>query len=66
MVAFHVSDMTCTRCVKAITQAIKEMDPTARVHIDLATLLVEVDGGRASARQLSDAILAAGYAPSAA
>jgi copper chaperone len=66
MIAFHVSDMSCGRCANAITKAIKEVDPTARVHVDLAALVVEIDPGKASARQLSDAILAAGYAPTAA
>ena len=36
MIAYEVKDMTCGHCVNAITQALKAVDSTAEVRIDLA------------------------------
>ncbi len=66
MIAFQVSDMTCARCAGAVTKALKAVDRTAVVRVDLATLTVEIEASSATARQLSDAIKRAGYAPVAA
>ena len=66
MIAFQVSDMTSARCAGAVTKAVKGVDHAALVRVDMATLTVEIEPGRASARQLSDAIKAAGYTPIAA
>jgi len=66
MIAFQVSDMTTTRCVAAVTQALKAVDRAATVNVDLATCTVEIEPARATARQLSDAIRRAGYSPEAA
>ena len=61
MVAFQVSDMTCAR-----TKALKEVDHSALIQVDLATFTVEIEPSKASARELSDAIKRAGYSPVAA
>lgn len=66
MIAFQVSDMTSTRCAGAVTRAVKAIDRTARVHVDLATLTIEIEPTSATARELSDAIKQAGYSPVAA
>jgi len=66
MIAFQVSDMTCARCAGAVTKALKEVDHSAVVRVDLATFTVEVEPAKATARQLSDAIRRAGYSPVAA
>ncbi|MBU6259987.1 MAG: heavy-metal-associated domain-containing protein [Burkholderiales bacterium] len=66
MIAFHVGDMIHARCAGAVTRALKAVDPTASVRIDRATCMVEIEPGRADARQLSDAIRRAGYDPVAA
>jgi copper chaperone len=66
MIAFQVSDMTCSRCAGSITRAIKSVDPSSRVAVDLATFTVEIEPAKASAKQLSDAIRRAGYSPIAA
>ncbi len=66
MIAFHVSDMTSTRCAGAVTKALKAVDRAALVRVDLVTFTVEIEPGSASARQLSDAIKQAGYSPVAA
>jgi copper chaperone len=66
MIAFQISDMTSARCAGAVTNALKEVDHSAKVRVDLATFTVEIEPGSASARQLSDAIKRAGYSPVAA
>lgn len=66
MIAFHVADMTDARGAAAVTQAIKAVDRTALVRVDLATRTVEIEAGKVGARQLSEAINQAGYSPEAA
>jgi len=66
MIAFQVSDMTCARCAGAVTRALKAVDHSALVRVDLTTFTVEIETSKASARQLSDAIKRAGYSPVAA
>ncbi|MCI8211769.1 copper resistance protein CopZ [Pseudomonas sp. S25] len=45
MQRFNVQGMTCGHCVKAVTSAIKDRDPSALVQIDLPTgeVIVESD-----------------------
>ena len=66
MIAFQVSDMTTSRCAGAVTKAVKAVDRAAVVRVDMATFTVEIEPSSATARQLSDAIKRAGYAPIAA
>lgn len=40
---FTVNGMTCGHCEKAVTQAVKSVDPKAEVHIDRTQNRVEVD-----------------------
>ena len=58
---FTVTGMTCGHCEKAVTRAIKQLDPQAEVRIDRAANKVEVQSiqGR---DLLRNAIAAAGYA----
>lgn len=63
MIAFQVNDMTCGHCVGAVTRALQELDPQAKVQIDLATHRVEVEPAKADATQISEAIAEAGYTP---
>jgi copper chaperone len=39
---FDVKGMTCSHCERAVTQAVKTVDPAAQVKIDLPTGKVEV------------------------
>ncbi len=39
---FKVEGMSCQHCVRAVTQAIEDLDPEAEVKIDLASGQVEV------------------------
>jgi len=63
MIAFEVNDMTCGHCVGAITQALKAVDPDARIQIDLASHRVQIEPNEADEAQLGGAIKAAGYTP---
>ena len=58
--------MRTARCAGAITKAVKSVDHAALVRVDMATYTVEIEPGKASARELSDAIKRAGYSPIAA
>ena len=41
--SFTVTGMTCGHCEKAVTQALRSIDPQAQVRIDRAQDRVEVD-----------------------
>ena len=59
MISMQVKGMSCGHCVKAVTAAIHELDPTARVSVTLAEGRVEVDT-RADPARVSQAIREAG------
>ncbi|MET3513527.1 copper chaperone [Pseudacidovorax sp. 1753] len=52
--------MSCQHCVRAVTQAVQDVDPDAEVRIDLPAGRVEVQSAEAPAA-LQDAIREAGY-----
>ncbi len=62
MYEFEVQSMTCGHCASRVTQAIKNLDATAKVEVELAAKKVRVqtveDRGRVVA-----ALADAGYAP---
>jgi copper chaperone len=41
---YRVGGMNCGGCVAAVTQAIKRIDPTAKVAVDLESGKVRIDG----------------------
>jgi len=43
---FDVQGMSCGHCEKAVTQAVKSVDPAAVVKVDLATGKVEVQSAK--------------------
>ena len=63
MISFQVNDMTCGHCVSSITKAVKALDSGAKVQIDLATHLVNIETTEVDAVGLSEAIKEAGYTP---
>ncbi|MFN3571377.1 MAG: heavy-metal-associated domain-containing protein [Polaromonas sp.] len=44
--SFNVQGMTCGHCERAVTQAVKTLDPQAAVSIDRATGKVDVDSSQ--------------------
>lgn len=60
MTRFIVKGMSCGHCVKAITEAIKNLDSTATVVIDLAAGRVDIESLK-SDTELADAINALDY-----
>lgn len=54
---FTVQGMTCGHCEKAVTQAVRQLDPQAQVHIDRPAGRVEVQSQQpreAIARAIAD------------
>lgn len=60
MLELNVTGMTCGHCVRTVTEAVKEVDPTAEVEVDLGSKRVRVESQR-SAEELVRALGAAGY-----
>ena len=60
MLTLNIKGMTCGHCVKAVTRAIQEVDPQAKVSIDLAQGRADIDTG-ADAGAIGAAIVEAGY-----
>jgi copper chaperone len=44
--SFHVKGMTCGHCERAVTQAVRTLDPQAAVNIDRTTGKVDVDSSQ--------------------
>ena len=62
MLRYQVEDMTCGHCAQTITQAVKSVDASADVAIDLRSKQVNV-AGVARADAVAAAIRDAGYTP---
>jgi copper chaperone len=60
MINFDVPGMTCGHCAHAITNAVREIDPAAEVHIDLPSKSVAISS-EAQSKRLKTAIQDAGY-----
>ncbi len=60
MVAFNVQGMSCGHCVRAISEAVHQVDPQADTTVDLAAGTVLIESG-ADVSLLRRAIEAAGY-----
>lgn len=57
---FDVQGMSCGHCEKAVTQAVKSVDPAAVVKVDLATGKVEVQSAK-DREAIAKAIAEEGY-----
>lgn len=62
MIEFKVPDMSCGHCVGAITRTVQELDPQARVEVDLVAKRVKIESQRDS-RELAEALAEEGYPP---
>ncbi len=60
MIEFQVEGMSCGHCVKAVTQAVQEVDAAASVVVDLAAQQVRVES-TADRAALAGAIAEAGF-----
>lgn len=62
MLEYEVAGMSCAHCVRAVTEAVRGVDPSARVDVDLAAGEVRVAGAaEGAAGRIARAIAAAGY-----
>jgi copper chaperone len=57
---FDVQGMTCAQCVKAVTSAVRALDPAAAVSVDLAGGQVRVDS-TLEPQRIAAAIRGEGY-----
>ena len=64
MQTFTVTGMTCGHCEKAVTRAVKQLDPQAEVTIDRAANKVQVQSSQ-TREKLSQVIAEEGYAVAA-
>jgi copper chaperone len=62
MLQYTVNDMSCQHCVKAITEAVLQAAPGARVDVDLERHLVRVEQASDDGA-VTEAIREAGYTP---
>ena len=60
MIEFDVQGMSCNHCVNAVTEAVKSVDPQARVEVDLGAHKVRVESAQRR-EVLAAAIEDAGY-----
>ena len=60
MYQLKIEDMSCGHCASLVTKAVKSVDPSARIDIDLGTRQVLVDS-RCELADISDALAEAGY-----
>lgn len=60
---FNVQGMTCGHCEKAVTRAVKQLDPAAEVKIDRVANKVEVESSQ-TREALAKVISDEGYAVS--
>jgi copper chaperone len=58
--AFTVTGMSCQHCVRAVTQAVRALDPNATVRVDLDAQRVEIESSRPRT-ELAQAIRDEGY-----
>ncbi|MCX8580875.1 heavy-metal-associated domain-containing protein [Gilliamella sp. B3482] len=56
-----VDNMSCQHCVKTITKAINDIDPKAKVTVDLAKHEVDIEGGTISQEAAIQAVNQAGF-----
>ena len=59
---FNLPAMSCGHCVQAVTEAAHEVDPQARVEVDLARKEARVESPQPRERFV-EALKEAGYAP---
>ena len=61
MMKLIIDNMSCQHCVKTITKAINDIDPKAKVSVDLTKREVDIEGGTISQEAAIAAIDEAGF-----
>ena len=64
MLEFDIASLSCGHCARAVTEAVHEIDPAARVDVDLARKHVQVQTA-APREQVVAKLAEAGYPPAA-
>jgi copper chaperone len=62
VIEFNVEGMSCGHCVSRVTQAVKSVDPQAKVEVDLPAHKVRVES-REAREAIAGALAEAGYPP---
>lgn len=62
MIELRIPSISCDHCVRAVTEAVHEVDRQAQVEVDLAGHMVTVDS-RADRQSIVQALADAGYTP---
>jgi copper chaperone len=62
MIQFNIPQMSCGHCAHAVKEAVQEVDPQAKVDVDLATKQVNVES-QADRAKIVAALAEAGYQP---
>jgi copper chaperone len=62
MIDMTIPDMTCGGCARAVSAAIKTVDPTAEIAADVSARKVQIKTF-ASAAALQQAVVEAGFTP---
>jgi copper chaperone len=62
MIEMTLPDMSCGHCASTVTQACKEVDPAARVEVDLGSKKVRIESAE-DRRDFTEALTEAGYPP---
>lgn len=61
-IEFELPDMSCQHCVRAITEAVRRVDPAAALSFDLPAHRVRIESSR-TAGDFASALSEAGYPP---
>ena len=62
MHAFNLPQMSCGHCVKAVTEAAHEVDPQAKVEVDLPAKQARIESPQPR-EKFVEALAEAGYQP---
>ncbi|MDO5102862.1 MAG: heavy-metal-associated domain-containing protein [Lautropia sp.] len=60
MIQFQIPDMSCKHCERAVTEAVKQVDPNASLTVDLDNRQVTI-GSSTEAAAFAKALSEAGY-----
>jgi copper chaperone len=60
MYELQVEGMSCNHCINAVTQAVQDVDPTAKVNVVLAEQKVSISS-EADIERIKSAVEEAGY-----